>query len=63
MVFKGLLINLRKKYFKQMKAFLQALAMCVCLVPSLGDLPHPGIEPMSAANAGGFFTTESPGKP
>ena len=31
--------------------------------PSLGDLPHPGIEPMSPALAGGFFTTESPGNP
>ena len=25
------------------------------------DLPHPGIEPMSPALAGGFFTTESTG--
>ena len=31
--------------------------------PSLGDLPGPGIKPMSLALAGGFFTTESPGKP
>ena len=34
--------------------------------PSPGDLPDPGIEPaslMSPALAGGFFTTESPGKP
>ena len=31
--------------------------------PSPGDLPHPGIEPESPALAGGFFTTESPGKP
>ena len=31
-----------------------------------GDLPNPGIEPMSLAPpalAGGFFTTEPPGKP
>ena len=31
-----------------------------------GDLPHPGIEPMSLASsslAGGFFTTEPHGKP
>ena len=28
-----------------------------------GGLPDPGIEPMSSASAGGFFTTESPGKP
>ena len=33
------------------------------LFPSSGDLPRPGIQPMSAALAGGFFTTESPGKP
>ena len=31
--------------------------------PSPGDLPDPGIEPMSPASAGGLFTTESPGKP
>ena len=30
---------------------------------SLGDLPNPGIEPVSPAWAGGFFTTELPGKP
>ena len=27
------------------------------------DLPRPGIEPGSPALAGGFFTTELPGKP
>ena len=31
--------------------------------PSPGDLPEPGIELMSPALAGGFFTTEPPGKP
>ena len=31
--------------------------------PSPGDLPDPGIEPRSPAWAGGFFTTEPPGKP
>ena len=31
--------------------------------PSPGDLPHPGIEPVSPALAGGFFTTEPSGKP
>ena len=31
--------------------------------PSLGDLPDPGIEPATPALAGGFFTTEPPGKP
>ena len=33
--------------------------------PSPGDLPDPGIKPgspVSPASAGGFFTTESPGK-
>ena len=33
--------------------------------PSSGNLPDPGIEPMSTASpalAGGFFTTEPPGK-
>ena len=31
--------------------------------PSPGDLPEPGIKSMSPALAGGFFTTETPGKP
>ena len=34
--------------------------------PPPGDLPDPGIEPMSPASPaliGGFFTTESPGNP
>ena len=31
--------------------------------PSPGDLPDPGMEPASPALAGGFFTTEPPGKP
>ena len=34
--------------------------------PLPGDLPNPGMEPMclvSAALAGGFFTSEPPGKP
>ena len=30
---------------------------------SPGDLPDPEFEPMSPALAGGFFTTELPGKP
>ena len=33
------------------------------LFPSPEDFPNPGIEPMSPALAGGFFTTEPPGKP
>ena len=30
--------------------------------PAPGDLPDPGIEPVSPALAGGLFTTEPPGK-
>ena len=33
------------------------------LFPPPGYLPHPGIESISSALAGGFFTTEPPGKP
>ena len=33
------------------------------LFPSPGDLPNPGIKPVSPELAGGFFITESPGKP
>ena len=32
-------------------------------ISSSGDLPDLGIEPSSPALAGGFFTTETPGKP
>ena len=31
--------------------------------PTPGDLPDPGIKPVSPALAGGFFTTEPPKKP
>ena len=31
--------------------------------PSPGDLPNPGIKPVSLALAGGFCTTEPQGKP
>ena len=31
--------------------------------PPPGDLPDPGIEPVSPELAGGFFTTESPENP
>ena len=31
--------------------------------PSPVDLPNPGVEPASPALAGGFFTTETIGKP
>ena len=33
------------------------------LLPSPGDLPNPGIKPVSPELAGGFFITGSPGKP
>ena len=33
------------------------------LICNMCDLPRPGIDPMSSALAGGFFTTEPPGKP
>ena len=32
-------------------------------IPSPGDLPNPGIRPASPVFAGGFFTTELPGRP
>ena len=32
-------------------------------ISSSGNLPNTGIEPMSPALAGRFFTTEPPGKP
>ena len=32
-------------------------------LPTPGDLPDPGIEPMPPALGGGFFTSEPPGKP
>ena len=35
----------------------------VQLLRSMWDLPGPGLEPMSPALAGGFSTTEPPGKP
>jgi len=31
--------------------------------PPPGDLPDPGIKPLSPASAGRFFTTEPPGTP
>ena len=31
--------------------------------PSPGDLPGPGIEPVTPSSAGGFFTTKPCGKP
>ena len=45
---------------------LQARILEWVAFPTPGDLPDPGIEPtflVSLALAGGFFTTEPPGKP
>ena len=33
------------------------------LLCGMWDLPRPGLEPVSPALAGGFLTTEPPGKP
>ena len=42
---------------------LQARILEWVAISSSGDLPHPGIVPVSPALAGGFLTTEHPGKP
>ena len=39
------------------------MGLFALLLPSTWDLPGPGIEPLSPALAGGFLTTEPPGKP
>ena len=36
---------------------------CELRFPFTGDLPNQRIEPVSPAVAGGFFTSETPGKP
>ena len=44
----------------------QRLSRCgvrASLLQDTWDLPRPGIEPVPPALAGGFFTTEPPGKP
>ena len=41
---------------------LQARILEWATIPSPEDLPDPGIEPASPVSAGGFFTTELPGK-
>ena len=41
----------------------QARIWSVLPFPTPGDLPDPGIEPGCPSLAGGFFTTEPPGKP
>ena len=42
---------------------LQARILEWVAIPSPGDLPSPGIESVSPALAGGFFSAETPGKP
>ena len=42
---------------------LQARILEWVAMPSSGDLPDPGIKPVSPALAGGFFTAEPPGSP
>ena len=48
------------------KGIVQARILEQVAISSSGDLPDPEIEPESPASpalAGGFFTTEPPGKP
>ena len=44
------------------RGFFQARILEWVLFPPPGDLPSPEIKPMVPALAGGFFTTEPPGK-
>ena len=44
------------------KGFLRQEYWSGLLFPSPGDLPDPGIKPVSSALSGWFFTTELPGK-
>ena len=43
--------------------FFQARVLEWVAIPSPGNLSYPGIEPISLALAGGFFSAEPPGKP
>ena len=45
------------------RAQAQELYHTSLVAPGTWDPPGPGIEPASLALAGGFFTTEPPGKP
>ena len=49
--------------FWALKHRLNSCGALVSLLHGMWDLPWPGIEPVSPAMAGGFFTTESPGSP
>ena len=54
---------LRCTGFSNCGSWVQQLWLPAQLLSGMWNLPGPGIEPMSPALAGGFFTTESPGKP
>ena len=55
----------RQEYWSGYHFLLQGIILIQGLLPfpPLRNLPDPGIEPMSLALAGRFFTTEPPGKP
>ena len=58
--------SLQRLLMWQCQALEHRLGSCVAetsLLHGMWDLPRPGIEPMSPALVGGFFTTEPPGKP
>ena len=48
---------------KTLEHRLNSCGAWVQLIPGMWDLPGSGMEPMSPALAGSFFTTESPGNP
>ena len=47
---------------RALKHRLNSCGIWAWLLPSVRDLPGSGIEPASPALAGGFFTSEPPGK-
>ena len=49
--------------FQALEHRLNSCGSWAYLLHGMWDLPGSGIEPMSCALAGGFFTTEPPGKP
>ena len=49
--------------FQALEHRLNSCGTWAYLLHGMWDLPGSGIEPMSCALAGGFFTTEPPGKP
>ena len=50
-------------YIFRLKAYATFFTNMCYYFPSPRDLPNPGMEPMSPAMAGRFFTSEPPGKP